>query len=237
MKRFYSLGMASLLAAGLLAGCAAKPAAPESADAVTFDFEEDDAGFTAIYADYPEGEGVESDYGFQHSYGKVPVEGAGNGIFISGNNLSADLFMGYVKALDGFEPGETYHFTVSFRLATDVEGGLVGAGSSPGEGVTVKCGVTPTEPIAVAVNEGGSGFYRLNIDAGSQSGSGKDMTAVGDMAKTESGHPGEYEWKEFRAEFDVAANEQGRVYLIIGTDSGFEGTTSWYLDDISVGWV
>ena len=60
MKRFYALGMASLLTVGLLAGCAAKPAAPESAEAVTFDFEEYDAGFTAIYADYPEGEGVES---------------------------------------------------------------------------------------------------------------------------------------------------------------------------------
>ena len=53
-------GNGLLLTVGLLAGCAAKPAAPESAEAVTFDFEEYDAGFTAIYADYPEGEGVES---------------------------------------------------------------------------------------------------------------------------------------------------------------------------------
>ena len=42
------------------------------------------------------------------------------------------------------------------------------------------------------------------------------------------------EWS-LQAEFDVAANDQGRVDLIIGTDSGSEGTTSWYLDDISVG--
>ena len=42
------------------------------------------------------------------------------------------------------------------------------------------------------------------------------------------------EWS-LQAEFDVAANDQGKVDLIIGTDSGSEGTTSWYLDDISVG--
>ena len=94
------------------------------------------------------------------------------------------LFMGYVKTLEGFAPARTYHFTVSFKLATDVEGGLVGGGGSPGEGVTVKCGVTPTGPVALPVdNGGGMIYYRLNIDAGRQANSGKDMTVVGDMAK------------------------------------------------------
>lgn len=62
------------------------------------------------------------------------------------------------------------------------------------------------------------------------------MAVVGDMAKTENNRPGEYEFKEFAAEFDTAANVLGEVYLVIGTDSGFEATTSYYLDDISVAW-
>ena len=145
--------------------------------------------------------------------------------------------MGYVKMLDGFVPARTYHFTVSFKLATDVEGGLVGVGGSPGESVAVKCGITPTRPVAVPVDNGAFSYHRMNIDTGRQGNGGKDMTVVGDMAKTENNHPGEYEFKEFRAEFDAAADIRGEVYLIIATDSGFEATTSYYLDDITVSWA
>lgn len=236
MKRFLTMGIASLLTLSMMAGCTSAVAVSDSPSFVKFDFEKDDAGFTPIYADYPYSEGVEEFYEFQHDYGKVPIDRAGNGIFISGNNHSDDLFMGYVKALEGFAPARTYHFTVSFKLATDVEGGMIGVGGSPGESVAVKCGVTQTEPAALPVESGGIPYVRLNIDAGRQSNSGRDMVVVGDMAKAENNRPGEYEFKEFTAEFDTAANVLGEVYLVIGTDSAFEATTSYYLDDISVAW-
>lgn len=77
--------------------------------------------------------------------------------------------------------------------------------------------------------------YRMNIDTGIQANSGKDMI-VGDMAKLENTRPGEYEFNEYQVEFETAANIRGEVYLIIAADSSFEGTTSYYLDDISVQW-
>lgn len=236
MKRLLTMGITTLLALSMMTGCASLAKESDGANSVKFDFEKDDAGFTPIYADYPYSEGVEEFYEFQHNYGKIPIDGAGNGIFISGNNHSDDLFMGYVKTLEGFAPAKTYHFSVSFKLATDIEGGLVGVGGAPGEGVTVKCGVTQTDPAALPVENGGITYYRLNIVAGRQSNGGKDMVVVGDMAKAENNRPGEYEFKEFTAEFDTASNAQGEVYLVIGTDSGFEATTSYYLDDISITW-
>lgn len=234
LQKLLSLGMASVLTLSMMTGCT--PAAAETSSGLQFDFAQNDNGFTPIFADYPYEEGVEEFYEFQHSYGEVPIPGAGNGIFISGNNHSDDLFMGYVKMLDGFAPARTYHFTMSFKLATDVESDLVGVGGAPGESVAVKCGITPTEPMAMVVENGALRYYRMNIDTGKQGNSGKDMVVVGDMAKTENKRPGEYEFKEFQAEFDVAANIRGEVFLIIGTDSGFEATTSYYLDDISVSW-
>lgn len=236
MKRVLIMGIASLVLLNMAAGGSLAAAVSADSSSVKFDFETDVAGFTPIYADYPCSEGVEEFYEFQHDYGKIPIDGAGNGIFISGNNHSDDLFMGYVKALEGFSPARTYHFTVSFQLATDVEGGMVGVGGSPGESVTVKCGVTPTEPAALPIEDGGVAYVRLNLDAGRQSNGGRDMVAVGNMAKEENNRPGEYEFKEFTAEFDTAANVLGEVYLVIGTDSAFEATTSYYLDDISVTW-
>ena len=236
MKRVLIMGIASLFMLNMAAGGTLTAAASNGPSSVKFDFETDNAGFTPIYADYPYSEGVEEFYEFQHDYSKVPIDGAGNGIFISGNNHSDDLFMGYVKALEGFSPAKTYHFAVSFKLATDVEGGLVGVGGSPGESVVVKCGVTQTEPAALPVESGGVTYVRLNIDAGRQSNSGRDMVVVGNMTKAENNRPGAYEFKELTAEFDTAANVLGKVYLVIGTDSAFESTTSYYLDDISVTW-
>ena len=236
MKKFLTMGIVSLLTLSMMAGCTSAAAVSDGPSSVKFDFEKDAAGFTPIYADYPYSEGVEEFFEFQHDYGKVPIDGAGNGIFISGNNHSDDLFMGYVKALEGFAPARAYHFTVSFKLAADVEGGMIGVGGSPGGSVAGKCGVAQTEPAALPIESGGIPYVRLNIDAGRQSNSGRDMVVVGNMAKTESSRPGEYEFKEFTAEFDTAANVLGEVYLVIGTDSAFESTTSYYLDDISVAW-
>lgn len=235
LQNLLSLGMASVLTLTAMTGCTS--AAAETGSGVQFDFAQSDNGFTPIFADYPYEEGAEEFYELRHSYGEIPIPGAGNGIFISGNNHSDDLFMGYVKMLDGFAPARTYHFTVSFKLATDVESDLVGVGGAPGESVAVKCGITPTMPAATVVENGALQYYRMNIDTGRQGNSGKDMIVVGDMAKTENNRPGEYEFKEFQAEFDAAANIRGEVFLIIGTDSGFESTTSYYLDDISVSWV
>lgn len=230
MKKFLTISIASTLALSMMMGCS--PAATTDTT-MGFDFNQSDSGFTPIFSDYPDQEGVEEFYEFQHSYSEVPIKNAGKGIFISGNNHSGDLFMGYVKELEGFSPGVSYHFTVNFKLATNVDAGLVGIGASPGEAVTVKCGIIPMKP-ETSVNE--SGHFLMNIDKGVQANSGKDMVVVGDMAKTENNRPGEYEFKELEAEFDVTANENGEVYLVIGTDSGFEATTSYYLDDITVDW-
>lgn len=231
MKKIILVTTVFALLIAFMSGCTPKTESPAETSAF-FDFEQSDSGFVPIFADYPDQEDVDGFYEFQHRYGEVPIPKAGKGIFISGNNHSDDLFMGYVKKLEGFTAGETYHFSVSFKLATNVEGRMVGVGGAPGESVTVKCGIVSTEPKAT--NE--SGYFRMNIDTGSQSNVGKDMTVVGNMAKTQNNRPGEYEFNEFSAEFDMTANENGEVYLIIGTDSGFEATTAYYLDDISVTW-
>lgn len=63
------------------------------------------------------------------------------------------------------------------------------------------------------------------------------MLLLGNLEKENEQHPGEYEWKEFKFTMQAKANENGGVYLILGTDSGFEATSSYYLDDISVSWT
>lgn len=138
---FQKIGLmvaAVVIGMSTLAGCAAGKNAVGEA---SFDFSEDDGGFAPIFSDYPTEPDVEQFYEFQTGHEEVPVADAGKGLFISGNNHSDDLFMGYYKELTGLAPETEYQFTVRFKLATNVEGGMIGIGGSPGESVFVKCGV------------------------------------------------------------------------------------------------
>ena len=71
-----------------------------------FDFKDGDCGFVPIFSDYPNSEGVEEFYEMKHEHGEIPISGAGKGLFISGNNHSDDLFMGYFKKIDGLAAGQ-----------------------------------------------------------------------------------------------------------------------------------
>lgn len=230
-KRFCSLGVAAAIGMSILAGTAA---AKETTAGLTFDFNQNDGGFTPIFSDYPNEQGVEEFYELRSGHKEVPIAEAGKGLFLSGNNHSDDLFMGYYKDLSGLVPETEYHFTVRFQLATNVENDMIGIGGAPGESVFVKCGVASKEPenSLDSLNH-----FCLNIDKGSQSTSGSDMIVVGNLAKEEINRPGEYEFNEIETKVIARTDEAGTAYLVIGTDSGFEGVTSYYLDDISVSWA
>ena len=230
-KRFCSLSIAAAIGMSILAGTAA---AKETNTGVGFDFNQNDGGFTPIFSDYPNEQGVEEFYELRSGHEEVPIADAGKGLFLSGNNHSDDLFMGYFKELSGLAPETEYQFTVRFKLATNVENDMIGIGGAPGESVFVKCGVASEEPenSLDSLNH-----FRLNIDKGSQSTGGADMIVVGNLAKKEINRPGEYEFNEIETKVIARTDEAGTAYLVIGTDSGFEGVTSYYLDDISVSWA
>ena len=230
-KRFCSLSIAAAIGMSILAGTAA---AKETTTGVGFDFNQNDGGFTPIFSDYPNEQGVEEFYELRSGHEEVPIADAGKGLCLSGNNHSDDLFKGYYKELSGLVPETEYQFTVRFQLATNVENDMIGIGGAPGESVFVKCGVASKEPenSLDSLNH-----FCLNIDKGSQSTSGSDMIVVGNLAKEEINRPGEYEFNEIETKVIARTDEAGTAYLVIGTDSGFEGVTSFYLDDISVSWA
>ncbi len=81
----------------------------------------------------------------------------------------------------------------------------------------------------------------MNIDKGNQANEGEDMINLGTLANpnidldTFTGE--EYALMTLTSEgrsFNVLSDAQGKVWLIAGTDSGFEGPTSVYYDKISI---
>ena len=162
--------LAALLCAApaLAADSAAPTAAPiptalaasaAQGGALHLDFSRDLAGFTPLLADYPQG--ADAFYELDVSRQPIPIAGAGFGLRLTGNNHSDDLFLGACRLLEGLPPETPCVFTVTLRIATDVDGGLIGIGGSPGSSVFFKCGITAAEPRREVVD----GSYRLTLDA------------------------------------------------------------------------
>ncbi|MFC2036243.1 YbaY family lipoprotein [Chloroflexota bacterium] len=205
----------------------------------TFDFAINTEGWVGGFSDLPVNH-AEHGYDVEFRYSDIPVEGEeGGGLLFSGNNHSDDLFMYAMRAFnsqDGLKPNTAYEIPIAFDLATNVAPGMMGIGGSPGESVYIKAGVVNTEPKSEEDTTGGEEYYRLNIDKGNQANSGEDMIVLGNAAKGEGlGQDDEsFQYKHFNYEFQVMTNDNGGLWVIIGADSGFEGISQLYLDNISI---
>jgi hypothetical protein len=138
--------------------------------------------------------------------------------------------------VDGLKPETTYLVTFRIDLVTNVPGDMVGIGGSPGESVYVKAGATALEPL---VEEDASGYLRMNIDKGNQATGGKDIINLGHIAHPELGESaeGEYKVKSLDNEgrdFQATTDENGSLWYIVGTASGFEGLTALCYSEISI---
>ena len=197
----------------------------------TFNFNQDAEGWIVGFADLPVNHD-QSTFELDHGHRQLPDGLEGSGIFIQGHNRSDDLFMFLKRQVEGLRPNTQYMVQVSIDLATNVPAGLVGIGGAPGESVFVKAGASTDEPIAV---EGDNQHLRLSIDKGNQAQSGESMVVIGDVASPDVADS-EYQIKNLSTgdrTLSVEADSEGRVWLIVGTDSGFEGLTSLYYSRIA----
>src|SRR4029079_5917102 len=101
--------------------------------------------------------------------------------------------------------------------------------------VVLKVGVTAVEPARIV---DGSQYYRANFDHGAQLYGARDAPPVVNIAtsNTNCSVP-RYELKEFdssNAPLTVSTSASGRVWFVVGVDSGFEGTTSVYITSVKV---
>jgi hypothetical protein len=192
-------------------------------------------GWVAGYADYPEG--VAHDWNFTFGYERLPSElgRAQNAIYLSGDNHSDDLFMFLKRRITGLAPRTAYAVTITVAFATNAPRECSGIGGAPGESVFVKAGATTIEPLAVRAADG---YYRMNIDKGNQDESGKDAATIGNIANRQTDCESDtYEFKTLRSKerrLRATTDSAGDLWLLVGTDSGFEGTTRIYVTKVSV---
>jgi len=194
-----------------------------------FDFAEGTDGWTGDFADYPVGEEEFYELVFEHDTLPEPLDQNQMALKLSGNNHSDDLFMFIKRKVGGLEPNKVYFVTFTIEFATNVPDNTMGTGGSPGESVYIKVGAATTEPRKVKDDQN---FYRMNIDKSNQAQNGKDMVVVGDFSNDTKQSVYALKTVTNQTPFGASTDENGNLWLIIGTDSGFEATTTIYYNSI-----
>ncbi|WNG20996.1 hypothetical protein [Cystobacter fuscus] len=237
IKLMSSAVCAIAVTASLVSGQANSQAtAPVS---VSYTFAQGAEGWTHGFADLPTDYVSQGIYDTAFGWSAIPDQSGVNGLMIQSSNRSDDVFMYITKKVDasaGLLPNKQYTVYLSFDLGTNVSEGMIGIGGAPAEGVTVKAGAVNYAPTLQVEDVGGTPYYILNVDKGDQTNSGTDMQAIGHLGKPNPDQEG-YQLKHFEHTFTVTTNAQGAAYLIIGTDSGFEGLTRIYYTNIQADFI
>ena len=200
-----------------------------------YDLTENLNGWVGGFSDLPVNYSKE-EFVLEFGHKPIPLKGKilKKGLLLSGMNRSDDLFMYAKKKVgkeDGLLPNQSYLLSMEIEFYTNADPGLVGIGGAPGESVYMKAGATTVEPNSIPVN----GDLRMNIDKGEQASSGTDAVVIGNVAK-EQGAQQQYELKKLKMTepIKVTTNDQGELWAIFGTDSGFEGRTTLYYSTVKI---
>jgi len=207
---------------------------------VPFSFAAGTDGFTADFADYSPGQEVgPNGILFVSEFRRLPPPLDNRfGLLVGGTNRSDDLFMFVWREVAGLVPGQAYRVETEVTIATNVPAGCVGVGGSPGEGVAIKAGASPVRPDKAATP---SGSVRVNFrkDEGPLGVGGDQVFTIGDFAGGGGTcNQGVYAVKTLRSAADriptLTADSGGRLWFVIGTDSGFESRTEiYYLEGVA----
>jgi hypothetical protein len=229
----------------LLAGLAAASAAPAQQQPAAFvqvvdDFTRGSGGWLAGFTDYSlEQGGMDRLAELRDS--PLQDEGAGTperSFFLQSTNRSDDIFMYLKKPLDhdnGIEPDTDYEAELLVEMYSNEPTGCFGVGGSPGDSVYLKMGGHADEPVSLLGDEG----LRLNLDKNNQAAGGEDVSLAGTIANglpCDEENRGKWVKMEVRHTHPnpIRSSSTGRLWLVIGTDSGYEGLTQIYYSRIAV---
>lgn len=213
---------------------AVMPPTPPAVVTVNDDFRSGALGWEADFSDYSTATAPVMD--FASGIRTLPAElGQGTGFFLQSANRSDDVFMFLRKKLtpaDGIRPNQLYDVSFDIAFGSNAGGTMCGGiGGAPGFSVFLKVGGAPVEPRPELTSDG---YYALSVDKGVQSQSGPAASVAGTIENGSDNCSGDAPFRSLLRshQHPVRANELGELWLLVGTDSGFEGLTRLYYQSI-----
>lgn len=225
------LSFIGLLCFVFLAACTKDDDQTDPLQAQTFEFDlsKDVQDWQTGFADLPRDSPSTPRESFELSSGLDQVPGMdAQGLKLSGKNLSSDLFMYLYTRLEGLRPNGFYGLMVELEVYSPASQGLSGIGGAPGESVYLKAGAVSDEPSIETKED----FETLKLDKGNQSQGGADLLVLGDIAHDGAVDTYQLIEREMPLMLEVRADETGQLWLVLGSDSGFLGTTALFYKSI-----
>ncbi len=156
----------------------------------------------------------------------------GRGLLLSSQSAIEGHFSGAWRQVSGLRPHSSYKIEFRLTLASNVARGCTGTFARAAEGLIVKAGASSVVP-----EPNRTGLVRLPLDKGVNTGSGRNMVAVGDLTVPElttCAPTNRFYAKTFASQGKgpvVSTDSVGRLWLILGVDSNFGGPSRYYIID------
>lgn len=217
----------AVLALAVTGGCLSIPTEGQNDLFVDYRFTTEEPEWLMDFVDFPASQ--EAEVAFVGEYRPLPAGLAINGLagYLSGNNISDDLFMFWKRPLTGLLPNGLYDVTISIDFVTNYgQDCQVGNAAS----VWIKAGLVPGEPSRVLDSDN---YYRLNVDKGQQANGSDNVLVLGDIRNGQPGCSGSVpfavnRYTSARHALRVRASEDGDFWVLFGTESGFEAPHEIY---------
>jgi predicted small lipoprotein YifL len=208
---------------------AAAPVPPPTpvASTIKVDFQTGIDGWTAGVSDYTdETAPTATGYGWSALPSSLPGK---RGYYLASRNNSDDVLTFVKHQYTGFVAGAKYKLTFELNYATDAAAGCFGVGGSRGESVYLVAAAGTDEPKVV---KGSDGYYKLNLDRGNQAAAGPQGVVLGTQGVEGLSCDGGTWAAATRSSTDaitVTADKEGKLWVVLGTDSAFESANALYL--------
>lgn len=221
-----ALSISGLLALAACGGGNVNPPVPVPVT-VTVDFNSGIDGWATGTADY-----TESTKPTEVVFAAKPLPAplSGKGFYLSSRNNSDDVLTYVKRQVGGFVPGARYALNFELRYVTDAANGCMGVGGSRGEGIWMVAAASTND--IVLVTDPASGYQHLNIDRGNQASSGKQGKVLGTQGADGLNCAGGVFAAQVRKSseaIEVQADQDGKLWVMLGADSGFESANAVYL--------
>jgi hypothetical protein len=197
-----------------------------------FSFDSSNENWESFFSDYEVGE--EEFYELEFVYAKLPIplDTSESALKISGNNHSDDLLMCIYRKFDGLIPNTVYAVTFNIDVASNAEKDGFGIGGSPdlmlGAG-----GVNYLPKNSVDYLS----HYRPNFPCSIQAELPNDIIDTLGKIGVSGQIPIDFKIinrNNLTHSILLKTNSNGEIWLLILTDSSFEGITTLYYDNIEV---
>lgn len=220
-----------ILVAIFVVGCK-KNNTNQNTKTFSYDFSTSQNGWIGGFADHPDTSATNYNLVFSRTNLPAPLNTSKQALKIGGTNRSDDLFMYIKKKIEGLEPNKTYKIKFEVDFASNAPTNQFGVGGSP-DAVWMKAGAMLIEPVSIF--QSFAGLYLMNLDKGNQSTDGANMYKIGTIGVSDNTTQYTQISRNNNSRlFSITTNSSGEVWIIIGTDSGFEARTELYYSKITI---